>query len=143
VEAPERLETMQPMKPILSLSSDEKGYYVVWILDVVDNEEGAIIGQGIAMRGGRYVTSPEVDRDPDLEYVAVEREAAAFANENPDTICLRAEQGILRLHSKALATKLLRRLKLAQKLARANKPLPDWARQATTAGWKPPKGWTP
>ncbi len=41
------------------------------------------------------------------------------------------------------ATQARTALRIAQGAAQKERPLPEWARTAMEAGWKPPKGWKP
>jgi hypothetical protein len=117
----------------LALRKSPQGFFIVWL---TDGEEGARVGQDITLQDGVYVEHYFLKSDDDFEYVTVEREAMAFANENLDSV----RRGFC-IKGKGKAEELLERLEGARK--RFFESLPDWARHAMAAGWKPPKGWKP
>lgn len=54
---------------------------------------------------------------------------------SPGTLCWGHADGVATLIREGIDTLI--------KADKAERPLPDWAKQALAAGWKMPKGWTP
>lgn len=90
---------------------------------------------------GLYVESTEHLNVPEPK----EREvwecwiAAKVASESPNVITHRESPTYFwGEESQAIAAR-----KQANAAIKAGRGLPDWAKQAIAAGWKPPKGWNP
>ncbi len=61
--------------------------------------------------------------------------------DDPDRVETSNFRGDFQWETEAAAKRALKKAEAALKAAQANKPYPEWAKQALAAGWKPPRGW--
>jgi len=121
------------------------GYAAWW---VEDGEEGAVVGQdGLTSLPGMRARLASAEDVSDREYWTVEIAAKEFCEgRGSETRCEPYKDGWV-LESKADFRRFLTHVRAALKMARDpklnKKPLPEWAKTALQAGWKPPKGWRP
>ena len=97
-------------------------------------ELGAALGERLDVSG--IIGVPRLDRG-DWEWVTAETAAAEFCKEHG---VLHSARGPWEFDSFSQAKKCLRHVKLALKQDQGRE-LPEWAKTALAAGWKPPKGW--
>jgi len=138
------------MKSPFAVSIDRYQAYVAWI--DVDGEEGAHIGQEhkrplAELRDAMNVSKNDRASDTarsDFQFYAVEIAAREWVSTHPSAS--RGHDGY-EFESEASAKKFCAAMRAALKAADAEYdtgvPWPEWAKQATAAGWKPPKGWKP
>ena len=108
----------------LVLTFDGMYYRIIWVLK---GEEGAYLGDYLLLEDKAPV--------PEDEH-SVATEAAREGVHSSD------HQGLY-WDDKSQAQEALRRAKLALVAIRGKKALPEWAKQALAAGWKPPRDWKP
>lgn len=104
-------------------SYDRRGWALAW---VDEDGEGSHVGEWAPK-------APLITRD-DYESAAVFYAAKPFADYH------RNGQDFV-FSSSRTAREALRAAKLA--LKNVDVPMPEWAKQAAAAGWRPPKGWKP
>lgn len=114
------------------------GYRIQWEIDDGD-DKGAFLGQEKKEPPEDfYASTTPMDR----EYWAAERAGFQVIKDgDPDT---RGHDSTgFWWESRTQATKALAKVKALMNAALEGVPWPDWAVQASAAGWKPPKGWRP
>jgi hypothetical protein len=115
------------------VGQDDRGYYLVWMLDEEDGEfqEGARIGE----EGKPDPKDLESVHDQDARDVLL-ADIAAY-----NTKGRRCENFCFYWDSKKEANAALRVVKAALKNEQSDPARwPEWTRKALEAGWKPPKG---
>ena len=100
-------------------------FYIAWYFPE-DEDVGATLGEDLST-----IDDPDVDQDhfiatKYLMSIECERDTYGFYWE-----------------TKSGAQKALREIKAQINLKMGNKEMPDWAKKALEAGWKPPKNWKP
>jgi len=135
----------------LGMSQYERhGYSVAWF---EDGEEGALIGQesGVAsMTLDQRRAAARKNREPaglsDFEYLSLEIAAREWLFAHPQVEHSVASGGYV-FDAESSAKRFLAAMKVEMKAARVaydtGVEWPDWAKAASAAGWKPPKGWKP
>ncbi len=119
-------------KPQLIVCEDRYEYYIAWYdPDDEFSEEGAALGEN---RLVREPSKSAKDFHAAWELWIAEKVAkesgAALVN------------GRYVWESRRAAREVVAQIKTRWKLP-PKQPLPDWAKRALNAGWKPPKGWKP
>jgi hypothetical protein len=117
------------------------GYQVFWLIndEVFGEDTGAVLGQGethSSIERMRQDLKNGKVKEEDLEHIIATVTVAEIGNPNLGT-------GGFVWETLAEAKKALTAAKAAYKIAKSNKPWPEWAVRASGAGWKPPKGWKP
>jgi hypothetical protein len=128
---------IRSMADKLVVVEDRSVYRIQWELDDGD-DMGAFLGQERREPPADYNKASKMDRD----YWAAERAGFQVIKEGDrDT---RGHDAIgFWWESKTQAAKAFTKIRALMKSSLSEIPWPDWAVQASAAGWKPPKGWKP
>ena len=122
----------------LIVMDSTEGFCIAWYLQE-EGDTGAVIGE---MRWGE-VTKFEGSKDPDERlWFLAERLCQEEARLHPDELVQYRARGYT-WDSRARAALMLKRIKAQFQAQESGRPLPEWAKTAMAAGWKPPKGWKP
>lgn len=117
----------------LNIFEGADGYYLAWEFP---EDIGAELGELYTVRDNCLPPEPSKAENFD-EYITWLAEKTALECK-PDWINTR-----FNWETKTGGLRALRTIRAAMKSATADKPWPEWALQASAAGWKPPKGWKP
>lgn len=131
----------------LGIFEDRYESYVAWN---DDGEPGAWIGQDgktpVAALKSRQVEAKKSRDFDDYEYLAVEIAAQDWVKNKGEDYVSSSGCGYS-FQTEGQARTFIAAMRAAMKVARAeydtDVPWPEWAKQATAAGWKSPKGWKP
>lgn len=138
----------------LDIFDERYVYYVAWCDDV--DGEGGRVGQDHEKSEKElreHLANAKDDRSESgfdrFEYLSVEIAAKSWvkAARGADKENTRAGKFGIEFDSLSTAKRFLAAMRAAVKAAKSEYdtgvPWPEWAKLASAAGWKPPKGWKP
>lgn len=111
-------------------------YRLTWYI-AEDDDLGGSIGETRYSAADLVDGMPREDRDCAVAFLAAKTTPGARTSGSG-----KYDQDVW-WETKAEATAALRTVNAALKADRSATPWPEWTKQATAAGWKPPKGWAP
>lgn len=114
----------------LVFNDSDRYYYRISWYDAEEGDYGATLGEETYTERQLAKAKPE-----DWEHIAAVVTAGKSKGVQRDSYGYYWE-------SRSDAAQALREIKVVLKL-KSGKPWPDWAVKAKSAGWKPPKNWTP
>lgn len=138
----------------LDIFEERYVYYVAWCDDV--DGEGGRVGQEYHQNESQlrsYLDSAKKDRSEAgldrFEYLSVELAAKNWIKTvtGADKENTRSGKFGIEFDAPTTAKRFLAAMRAAAKAAKSEYdtgvPWPEWAKLASAAGWKPPKGWKP
>lgn len=133
----------------LDIFQERYEYHVSWF-DEDAGDEGAWIGQDhrlpLSVLEQKLATAKAARDFDNYEYLSLEITARSWVKLDGGTDVTAAAHGY-QFETSSKAKKFLTAMRAALKTAKvefeSNVPWPEWAKLASAAGWKPPKGWKP
>lgn len=117
-------------KDRLVVVNEDYRYYLQWHL-AEEDDMGLSVGE---------VTGYDTEEDAPSDREEWENWIAHKVAQKSKGLMREGQCGYFYWDSKSQASLVLREIKLAWRVER---DLPEWAKAALAAGWKPPKGWKP